>query len=562
MMIRRFALFTLFALAGCASAPPQVAVIHTVPPKFSIVPAKSVAVIGDANAIVDQQHEDSFLDLVISKLHDYEQYDVKDERQLSRGLNPGHGLSEDEDWQKYLQQTAGEVIVRVGVPNNADCPVTETTRDDGSDDAGDVVWFDVVCLARLDLFKPRTGERIGSVSAKGVGSDAHRYTAWNDAINDAADQIIGGFAPQTDEDPVLLDQDAPLVHEGMKKYDSRDYAGARSLWESALANAPGSAPLLYNLGALCEALHDSEAARAYYSRAIAIAPQVQRYQEALAQLDLRRADAEEAAKDPAVEDARKSVAAKEQTAQRAAMVVNLSGIPYLPIDPGTFTMGCTNGDGDCDENEKPAHAVTISKPFYLAKAPTTNAQYQQCVDAGACHGSADAEKALHPVVNVDWNEARDFCAWAGGRLPTEAEWEYAARGGIEGWRFPWGNSAGKGNANLADNGGRNVEAHGIEPTGAAITYPFHGTTPVGTFHPNAFGLDDMTGNVSQWTADWNGYYDPGAVTDPSGPAAGQQYVLRGGSWADTGAGARTSIRYNAVPGFSQGTIGFRCAIDR
>lgn len=556
MMIRTFALVTLLALAGCASGPPQVAVIHTVPPKFSIVPAKNLAVIGAADTVVDQRQEDIFLALLISKLHDYNQYDVKDERQFSRGLNPGHGLFEVEDWQKYLQQTAGEVIVRVGVPNTP-CPVSVRMRRDGRDDDADydVVGFDVVCMATLDLFKPRTGERIGSVTVEGAGSDR------NEAMNDAADQIIGGFTPQTVSEQVVLDQDAPLVHEGMVKFDGRDYAGARSLWESGLANAPGSAPLLYNLGALCEALHDSEAARAYYSKAVAIAPKVQRYREALAHLDLRRSDAEEAAKDPVVEEARKSAAAKEQTAQRAAMVVNLSGIPYLPIDAGTFTMGCTKGDGDCDENEKPAHAVTISKRFYLAKTPATNAQYQQCVDAGACHGSADAEKALHPVVNVDWNEARDFCAWAGGRLPTEAEWEYAARGGIDGWRFPWGNSAGKGNANLADNGGSNVEALGIEPTAAAISYPFHGTTPVGTFNPNAFGLADMTGNVSQWTADWQGYYDPGAVTDPSGPP-GHERVLRGGSWADTGAGARTSIRYSAVPGFAQGTIGFRCAIDR
>jgi hypothetical protein len=340
LMIRTFALFTLFVLAGCAAAPLQVAAIHTVPPKFNIVPAKNLAVIGDADTVVDQQQEDSFIDLVISKLHDHEQYDVKDERQFSRGINPGHGLFEVGDWQKYLQQTAGEVIVRVGVPNTP-CPVTERTRDDGSDDADDVVRFDVTCIATLDLFKPRTGERIGSVSAEGVGSDAHRYTAWNDAMNDAADQIISGFVPQMFPELVALDQDAPLVHEGMEKFYSRDYAGARSLWENGLTKSPNSAPLLYNLGALCEALHDSEAARAYYLKAIAIAPQVPLYQEALAQLDRRRADAQEAVKDPAVEDARKSVAAKEQTAQRATMVVNVSGIPYQPIDAGTFTMGCT-----------------------------------------------------------------------------------------------------------------------------------------------------------------------------------------------------------------------------
>ncbi|HEX3070627.1 MAG TPA: SUMF1/EgtB/PvdO family nonheme iron enzyme, partial [Thermoanaerobaculia bacterium] len=429
-MIRTFAFFTLFVLAGCA-APLQVAAIHTVPPKFNIVPAKNLAVIGDANTAGDQENEDSFIDLVLTKLHDYEQYVVTDERPLARGINPGHGLFDAGDWQKYLQESAGEVIVRVGVPNT-NCTMYETTRDDGSDDADDVVRVDVQCRATLDLFKPGTGERIGSVSVEGVGSDADRHTAWNDAMNDAAVQIIGGFAAQMFPELIALDHDAPLVHEGMEKFYKRDYAGARSLWENALSTSPTSAPLLYNLGALCEALHESEAAGKYYARAIAIAPQVQRYRQGLAKLDLRRADEKEAAKDPAVEDARKGDVAQLRAAQMASQVVNVSGIPYLPIPAGTFTMGCTKGDAGCDENEKPAHAVTISKPFYLAKTPVTNAQYQQCVDGGACHGSADETKALHPVVNVDWNEARDFCAWAGGRLPKEAEWEYAARGGIEG----------------------------------------------------------------------------------------------------------------------------------
>jgi formylglycine-generating enzyme required for sulfatase activity len=195
----------------------------------------------------------------------------------------------------------------------------------------------------------------------------------------------------------------------------------------------------------------------------------------------------------------------------------------------------------------------------MAQTPVTNEQYQRCIDAGACYGNPDLTKKLDPVVNVTWNDARDFCTWSDGRLPTEAEWEYAARGGVEGWRFPWGNSAGRGDANLADSEGRRVEAIGIEQTNAMVCYPFVGRSPVGTFRPNGFALSDMTGNVSQWTADWTNDYPDAAVTDPSGPATGEKHVVRGGSWADTGDGARISIRYSAPPGYSQNTIGFRCA---
>jgi hypothetical protein len=378
MMTRTFALVTLLALAACASGPPEILVTHTVPPKFNIMPAKSVAVIGQSQKAVDR-HEDEFIDLVVSKLRRYEQYDVKDERQLARG----------KDWQKYLDETAGDVIVRVGVPKET-CEVSEDRRDDGGEDTDDVVGWIAQCWARLDLFKPRTGDRVGIVNVEGYGRDPDQRTARVDAMNDAADEIIGGFAPQQFGEFVALDQDAPLVKEGMAKFESRDYAGALSLWESALTNSPNSAPLLYNLGALCEALHDSKAARAYYSRAIAIAPQVQRYQKALAQLNLRRADAEAAATDPAVEEMRKSDTARERAAQMAAKVVNKSGIPYLPIPAGTFTMGCTKGDYDCRENETPAHAVTISNPFHppaRARRGRTG-EDRGCDSRGAGQGAA------------------------------------------------------------------------------------------------------------------------------------------------------------------------------
>jgi len=292
-MTRTFALFTLLTLAGCASDL-SVGVVHAVPPKFNIVPAKSVAVIGGADNEADQKHEDNFIDLVVYTLRLAKQYDVKDERQLARAINPGHGLFEAADWQKYLDETAGEVIVRVGVPS-------ESSQVSGSDDDG----WDVECFARLDLFRPRTGERIGSVRAHGTGYDADQLTAWADALNDTADQIIGGFASRKTYDLIELDHDAPLVREGMRKFDNSEYAAVLSLWEDGLTKFPNSAPLLYNLGAVCEALSDEKAARVYYSRAIAIAPQVQHYQQALAQLNQRRADAEAAVADPGAEDARK-----------------------------------------------------------------------------------------------------------------------------------------------------------------------------------------------------------------------------------------------------------------
>jgi len=558
-MTRTFALLTLLTMAGCVSAP-SVIVVHTLPPKFNIVPAKTVAVIGDAKNAAERKQEDEFINLVLSKLQQYKQYVVKDERELAYGINKGKGFYVEQEWKQYLNETAGDVIAVVSVPGD-DCGTSERMGDDDSEEAGEFLGWDAECREYLSLFKPRTGERIGSVDADGTGFDGLEGRALNEAMSDSADQIIGGFAPQYYADLLLLDQDAPLIHEGQAKVDHFDYNGALSLWESALTTSPNSAPLLYNLGAVCEALNDSKAARAYYSRAITIAPQVARYEQALAKLEERNADAEKALINPVEVDARKSAEARERTSQMAAMVVSKSGIPYLPIPAGTFTMGCTKGDLECGENETPAHAVTISKPFYIAQTPVTNEQYQRCIDAGVCYGDPDLTKKTNPVVRVTWNDARDFCTWAGGRLPTEAEWEYAARGGVEGWRFPWGNSVGDENANLADNEGHNVQALGLEQTNALVCYPFFGRSPVGTFKPNGFDLLDMTGNVSEWTADWTNDYPDAAVTDPTGPDTGEKHVVRGGSWADTGAGARNSVRYSARPEYLQNTIGIRCAID-
>lgn len=136
-MYRIAALLALIALAGCVSAP-WVAVLHTVPPKFNIVPARRLAVIGHLGKPAAPKREDEFIDLVISKLQQhYRQYDVRDERAFARSLDP----LDEKDWHKYLDQTAGEVIVMIGVWDES-CTSWEKTRDDGTEDADDVVgWF-------------------------------------------------------------------------------------------------------------------------------------------------------------------------------------------------------------------------------------------------------------------------------------------------------------------------------------------------------------------------------------------------------------------------------------
>ena len=266
-MHRIAALFTLIVFAGCTSDL-SVAVIHTVPPKFNIVPAKRLAIIGDLGKPDAPQQEDEFIDVVIRKLQEhYPQYEVKDERAFARSLDP----FSEADWHKYLDQTAGDVIVKIGVGSES-CTSWERTRDDDTDDADDVVGWGAECRARLDLYTPRTGERIGFVNADEQANESDESTAWNEAMSDAADEIIGGFAPQGVAEGINLDRNAPLLREGMAKFDNRDYDGALELWEGALTKDPNSAPLLFNLGALCDALDDQKAALAYYSRAIAIAP--------------------------------------------------------------------------------------------------------------------------------------------------------------------------------------------------------------------------------------------------------------------------------------------------
>ncbi len=229
-------------------------------------------------------------------------------------------------------------------------------------------------------------------------------------------------------------------------------------------------------------------------------------------------------------------------------------------------MGCTKEGNDrpivtpqypyyCDEGERPVHRVTISRAFLMATTEITNAQYAKCGDAGVCKHPhelgersvdpkfVDKSRAHYPVVNVSWNKARTFCEWANGRLPTEAEWEYAARGGRD-----W--------------------VYAVVPSPRENARVARGVWPVRSFGVNGFGLYDMDANVAEWCADWysDTYYQYAPEVDPQGPANGKYRVVRGGQFHMTGTGAvyRGPV-FMRMTTFEQvyysETLGFRCARD-
>ncbi|HEY3312136.1 MAG TPA: SUMF1/EgtB/PvdO family nonheme iron enzyme [Anaerolineales bacterium] len=219
------------------------------------------------------------------------------------------------------------------------------------------------------------------------------------------------------------------------------------------------------------------------------------------------------------------------------------------VEAGAFQMG----GGNTWPNENPEHSVILDA-FWIDQTEVTNGKYALCVQSKACtppsepssvkyvsyYGSAQYEN--YPVVHISWDQARAYCTWAGGRLPTEAEWEKAARG-KDGRIYPWGSDIGKTFANYDQRDG---------DTSAVGSYEI-GKSPYGAY--------DMAGNVWEWVADWydDTYYRDAPSSNPAGPSMGIKRVLRGGSWFNKDYTIRTTYRYGSDPSLSDVLNGFRCA---
>ena len=250
----------------------------------------------------------------------------------------------------------------------------------------------------------------------------------------------------------------------------------------------------------------------------------------------------------------------------SVMVNPKDELEYVWIPQGVFLMGCRGSQ--CVNGESPEHRVNITKGFWMGRTEVTVGAYHGFVKStgrsippgiSPDHFNPVWSHEDHPIVRANWSDAMAYCGGAEGRLPTEAEWEYAARGGKAGSTYPWGEEMNHDLANYEGVAGRDAYEY---------------TAPVGSFPANGYWLYDMAGNVSEWVSDRfdNNYYSDSPSTDPQGPSEGSLRTVRGGSW-NSKAGPpqgraadppvvrelRASHRYGDPPAHRHSTFGFRCA---
>ncbi len=252
---------------------------------------------------------------------------------------------------------------------------------------------------------------------------------------------------------------------------------------------------------------------------------------------------------------------QQQFAQRRALLEDKFDLEFVDIPGGTFMMGDIFGDGD--EDEKPVHQVTLSA-FRLSKHEITNEQYcaflnddpernlqglfyldgSRIVKYEARYRPEEGFEK-HPVVQVTWYGANAFCEWLGGRLPTEAQWEYAARAAGDSIKYPWGSEQ------------PDTTKANFDPSNN-----YRGATkPVGNYAPNRLGLYDMAGNVWEWCDDWYDDYFAESQTNPSGPKDGTLRVGRGGAFGDSSVGVRCLERSKGSPDGRYDNVGFRIVLS-
>ena len=304
--------------------------------------------------------------------------------------------------------------------------------------------------------------------------------------------------------------------------------------------------------------------------------------------------------------------ARRATAPQGAAARVANGGQAAATDParmvrlpgGEFLMGSDAEEGEPGDGESPVRSVSLA-PFQIDATAVSNRAFARFVEATgyvtmaeetgasfvfagllpdefeatrgvleapwwrevrkACWsrpegpGSSVDSRLDHPVVHVCWHDAMAYCAWAGKRLPTEAEWEYAARGGLAGRRYPWGDD-------LVPGGRHRCNIwQGVFPRHNARDDGFYGTAPVDAFEPNGFGLYNLCGNTWEWCADWFGIdHDSAPARSPAGPARGSRRVLRGGSYLCHESYCyryRVAARSGNEPTATTGHMGFRCAAD-